>query len=96
MYYAVFYDISHAKTRRLAVKLCKQAGLVRVQRSVFIGRAPASKIADMETELKPLLTGPSDSLSIQPLDRAAFHRLRFAGKKMAKPDILRKHLAVFV
>ena len=96
MYYAVFYDISNAKTRRLAVKRCKEAGLVRVQRSVFLGRAPASKIEALETELAPLLQGPSESLTIQPLDKAAFRKLRFAGKVQPPPALFRQPVAVFV
>ncbi|TAK34493.1 MAG: CRISPR-associated endonuclease Cas2 [Saprospiraceae bacterium] len=95
MYYCVYYDISHHKTRLLAVKLCKQAGLVRVQRSVFLGEAAYFRIQEIEQQLKPLLKPRTDSLLIQPLDRLSFDRLEMLGKKMDKTVIARKQRAVF-
>lgn len=96
MYYAVTYDISLAKTRRLAVKLCKQAGLVRVQHSVFVGRAPSAMVRQLEAELRPLLKSRNDSLYVQPLDKAAFRRLRFTGKRVYKQELARHRVAVFI
>lgn len=91
MYYLIAYDISDNKTRRLAVKLCKKAGLTRIQRSLFMGAAPVPKVEDIRSELSPLLDPKTDSLTIQPLDKAAYQRLSFSGKKWSKKDIAREH-----
>lgn len=96
MYYAVAYDISNNKTRRLAEKLCKKAGLVRVQRSIFMGKTQGWRIADLRIELEPLLNARTDSLSIQPLDKAAFEAAVFVGKEVNKDEVARKQLIVFI
>ncbi len=96
MYYLLAYDISNDKTRRLAVKLCKKAGLTRIQRSVFAGAAPAPKIQDIRNELSPLLDAKTDSLTIQPLDKTAYGQLSFTGKKWSKKDIAREHDIIFI
>jgi CRISPR-associated protein Cas2 len=96
MYYTVCYDIGDAKTRRLAVKLCKKAGLVRMQRSVFTGRAPAALIRQIEAELMPLLKDRNDSVAVQPMDRAAFKKMRFIGKRLHKKQLAGPRLTIFV
>ncbi len=90
MYYAVFYDISNNKTRRLAEKLCKQAGLVRMQRSVFGGSSDHSRIQEIGQELSPLLNPLTDSLAIQPLDALSYRRLTFEGKPVDKALLARE------
>ena len=37
MLYWVMYDISDTKVRNKAVKACKNKGLYRVQKSIFLG-----------------------------------------------------------
>ena len=90
MHYCVYYDISDNKTRKLAIKLCKQAGLVRVQRSVFLGDASPPLIRELCDQMKPLLQAATDSLSIQPLGQEAYNRLRFFGKPVDKTEVARK------
>ena len=95
MYYAVCYDISSNKTRLKAAKLCKKAGLVRVQKSVFMGHSTATRIKEIKSIIKPLLEVKTDSLSIQPLDKMAFQNLNFIGKTIEKSDVARKQWVVF-
>ncbi len=96
MYYNISYDISSNKTRRLAVKLCKKAGLVRVQRSVFIGASLPSLIHAIRTELLPLLDPKRDSLHLQPLDRQTYARLQLHGNLTDKTAIAREQKVVFI
>lgn len=96
MYYNVSYDISNTKTRLLAVKLCKQAGLVRLQRSVFIGASFQALIADIEQQLTPLLDRKTDRLCIMPLDRETYRRMSLTGGLTDKTDIARERKVVFV
>jgi CRISPR-associated protein Cas2 len=95
MYFSISYDISNNKTRRLAVKLCKQAGLVRLQRSVFTGASNSSRIRKLERELTPHLQKDKDSLSIQPLNAGAFRKLRLIGQHPKKREIARTEWIVF-
>ncbi|MEK7256041.1 MAG: CRISPR-associated endonuclease Cas2 [Bacteroidota bacterium] len=96
MYYSVSYDISSTKTRLLAVKLCKKAGLARLQRSVFMGSSLPALISDIEQQLKPLLHPKTDSLCIVPLDADTFTRLVLHGNQTDKKTIARERKVVFV
>ena len=83
MYYWVAYDIGSNRTRRLAAKWCKQAGLLRLQRSVFTGRSDAGRIHELETNLQPLLSG-KDRICILPMDKTAWENLLLLGDNPAK------------
>ncbi|MCE7925554.1 MAG: CRISPR-associated endonuclease Cas2 [Haliscomenobacteraceae bacterium CHB4] len=83
MYYWIAYDIAGNRTRRLAAKWCKQAGLLRLQRSVFTGRSDAGRIRELETNLKPLLS-PKDRFLILPMDKSAWENLLLLGDHPSK------------
>ncbi|MCC6461560.1 MAG: CRISPR-associated endonuclease Cas2 [Saprospiraceae bacterium] len=89
MYYWVAYDISSHRTRRLAAKGCKQAGLLRLQRSVFAGCASAELLRELEIQLRDLLA-PQDRLSILPIDKTAWQRMRLLGDGPDKTALSRK------
>ncbi|MCB0522490.1 MAG: CRISPR-associated endonuclease Cas2 [Lewinellaceae bacterium] len=95
MYYLVCYDISSNRTRRIAIKYCKLAGLVRVQRSVFTGASTHLRIQEISNQLAPLLQPKTDSLSIQSLDATAWRRWQVAGKTLDKTAIAKQRGAVF-
>ncbi|MFM9952198.1 MAG: CRISPR-associated endonuclease Cas2 [Saprospiraceae bacterium] len=96
MYYTVAYDISNDKTRRLAVKLCKKAGLVRVQHSYFMGRSGRLRIQWLRRDLELHLNSETDSLSIQPISKSAFEATVFVGKPIIKDEVIRNYLVVFI
>jgi CRISPR-associated protein Cas2 len=79
MYYCVAYDIAGNRLRRLVVKWCKQAGLRRLQRSVFAGRSTAARIAALEQDVHAVLP-PTDRFVVVSLDRAAWRKIRFDGQ----------------
>ena len=83
MYYWVAYDIGNDRSRRLAAKWCKQVGLLRLQRSVFTGRSDAGRIRELETNIKPMLSG-KDRLCILPMDKAAWQNLLLLGDHPSK------------
>lgn len=96
MYYTVAYDISNNKTRRLAVKLCKKAGLVRVQHSYFMGRSGRLRMQWLRRDLELHLNPETDSLSIQPISKRAFERTLFVGRPIVKDEVVRNYLVVFI
>ncbi len=94
MRYLVAYDISSARTRRYAVKWCKQAGLRRMQKSLFAGKGVPALIKDLEEKLTPML-GKDDRLCVMPLDAGTWKTLKLTGatlsKDMLSPDGLTKY-----
>lgn len=74
MYYCVTYDISSARLRRRAVLWCKEAGLVRLQRSVFAGRSSAPHIRELQDKITAELPS-TDRFCVIPLDAAAWRQL---------------------
>jgi CRISPR-associated protein Cas2 len=71
MYTCIAYDISSNRTRLRASKSCKKTGLVRLQKSVFAGKASAAAIAELEAEIRALLA-PGDKFVVIPLDKPGF------------------------
>lgn len=94
MYYCISYDIGNNKTRRFAVKCCKQAGLLRLQRSVFAGASAPERIAELEQLLQPLLA-PLDRLAIIPLDNKAWRELTLTGSQPDKATLARSKGVVY-
>jgi CRISPR-associated protein Cas2 len=89
MYYCVSYDISSNRTRRFAVKCCKQAGLLRLQRSVFAGASAPESLTELENLLRPMLA-PDDRLAIIPLDKKAWREISLSGNQPSKDRLSRK------
>jgi len=83
MRYLVAYDISSARTRRYAVKWCKQAGLRRMQKSVFVGKGLPNLILELEQQLTPML-GKEDRLCIMPLNGDTWQAFRPHGNNPGK------------
>lgn len=61
------YDIRDDKTRAQAAKRCKQAGLHRVQYSVFLGTLTANGRDTLELQLADLIDEDVDSVYIFPM-----------------------------
>ncbi len=91
MYYCVAYDVGNARVRRRMVKWCKQAGLVRLQHSVFAGLANAARLHELEENARAELA-PSDRFCVIPLDRAAWQNLLLLGKQPDKEALSRTAL----
>ena len=68
MYVVVFYDISSNRVRQLVADKLLSKGLVRVQRSVFIGRGGYALAKDLARYLTRFIN-PGDSLLIMVVSR---------------------------
>jgi CRISPR-associated protein Cas2 len=79
MIYCIAFDISSDKVRRDVTKLIKKTGLVRIQKSIFIGQSEGSRIKSLETSLKLLIEPLRDRLFIAPLDNWAYQHMSFLG-----------------
>jgi len=73
-YYCVAYDISSNRLRLRVSKWCRQAGLERLQRSVFVGAATPERLAELEGRIRPTLPR-SDQFVVLPLDEKTYRQL---------------------
>lgn len=89
MHYCVTYDISSNRLRLRAARWCKQAGLRRLQRSVFVGESPQRQMQELEANVRAELP-PTDRFCIIPLDRQAWEKILLLGKPDTKT--LRGHV----
>ena len=75
----VIYDISDDKIRNRVSKLCKGAGLERVQKSAFLGKLPANRIDELALKCDELIDAETDSVFLFPLCREDFRRVKTLG-----------------
>lgn len=92
----IIYDIVIDKSRSRIAKRCKEAGLYRVQKSVFLGAIVRNRLDELQMEIEELADQESDSVYIFPLCEADFKKVRTIGqafdKKLVTDDIKRLFL----
>ncbi len=96
MTYCVAYDITSDKVRRQVVKLCKQTGLTRVQKSIFIGSTDSLRISELEKAVVLLIHALTDRFFIAPLDNLAFQQMRFLGFEPDKEMLTHQAAVIFL
>ncbi len=62
----VLYDISDNRKRNRAAKICKNKGLNRVQKSVFLGMLDNNKRDELRIEIEDVVNRVTDSVYIFP------------------------------
>jgi CRISPR-associated protein Cas2 len=85
MYVWIMYDISNHKTRRKVAKHCKQLGLQRVQRSVFVGKTRKKRLKQFREEVATWLNVKTDCLYILHSSKEAFRQVKTIGSMPAIP-----------
>ena len=66
MLYWVMYDITENKIRNRAVKACKNKGLYRVQKSIFLGQLNKNQKDELKIIMEKLVDEKTDSIYIFP------------------------------
>ncbi len=88
----VIYDITDDKTRTKIAKECKKAGLIRVQKSVFLGRLEYSRFDELGEKCLDLMNEDTDSLYLFPFCQEDFARIKVLGqgfdKKFVNDEVL--------
>jgi len=82
MYYAV-YDISNDRTRLQTIQTLKDAGLTRIQKSVFCGRLSVQQKKNLVENLK-LIAGESESIYLILACRHCFGKVTIIGQGFDK------------
>lgn len=80
----VLYDIENDKARNKVAKACKQAGLYRVQYSVFLGTLNANEKDSLELEIQNLIEEDTDSVYIFPMSKNEMRETVLLGQAFDK------------
>ena len=89
------YDIKDNKARSRVAKCCKQAGLYRVQYSVFLGTLTASEKDSLELEIKDLIDEEVDSVYIFPMSKNELQSTALLGQAFDKDMVTDEVKALF-
>jgi CRISPR-associated protein Cas2 len=91
----VLYDIQKNKPRGKVAKMCKQAGLYRVQKSVFLGSLEDNEKDTLELEVNELIDEENDSVYIFPMSKNELRQTVLLGQAFDKKLITDQVKALF-
>lgn len=87
----VMYDISNDRARSQVAKKCKQAGLYRVQFSVFLGKITQNEKDTLELAIEELIDEEVDKVYIFPMSKDELQNTVLLGqafdKKMVSDEV---------
>lgn len=89
------YDIKDNKARSRVAKCCKQAGLYRVQYSVFLGTLTASEKDSLELEIQDQIDEEEDSVYIFPMSKNELQSTTLLGQAFDKDMVTDEVRALF-
>ena len=92
----VMYDIKKDKSRSKVAKLCKQAGLYRVQFSVFLGTIDTNQKDTLQLQIEDLINEETDSVYIFPMSKAELQLTVLMGKAFDKKLVTDEVKALFL
>ncbi len=90
----VIYDITDTKIRNHISKSCKNYGLYRVQKSVFLGTLNKNEIDELSIFCEDTIDDTSDSVYIFPMCEDDFKKVKLLGqafdKSMVSDEVISK------
>lgn len=90
----VIYDITENKIRQKVSERCKNYGLYRVQKSVFLGDLNSNERDSLAVECEELIDVDRDSVYVFPMDEQSFKKVQLIGqafdKKLVSDEIITK------
>ena len=90
------YDIQDNKVRNKVSKICKQNGLYRVQKSVFLGTIDASEMKAMSLQIEELIDKEQDKVYIFPMSKKELKQTVLLGQAFDKKLITDEVKALFL
>lgn len=66
----VIYDIENNKVRNKVAKTCKNSGLYRVQKSVFLGTLEDNEFDELKLRMEGLVNLEKDSVYVFPMNKS--------------------------
>lgn len=90
----VVYDIVEDKKRTKIAKACKNKGLYRVQKSVFLGTLNGNQLDELKIMCEDAIDADIDSVYIFPMCEDDFKKVKLLGqafdKKLVSAEVLAK------
>ena len=80
----VLYDIQNDRARNRVAKICRQAGLYRVQYSCFLGTLDDHELDTLGLQIKPEVNQDTDKVYIFPMSRAELRATVLLGQAFDK------------
>jgi CRISPR-associated protein Cas2 len=80
----VIYDITSNKIRRNIVKHCKNIGLYRVQKSVFLGDIDNNTLDELKLKAEDMVDLDKDSVYIFPMSKSELKKAGLIGQAFDK------------
>ncbi len=91
----VIYDIAENSTRKKVSDRCKDYGLYRVQKSVFLGDLNTNQRDSLAIECEELIDVNIDSVYIFPMDEESFKKVKLIGQAFDKDLVSDEVLTTF-
>lgn len=92
----VMYDIENDRARNQVAKCCKQAGLYRVQYSVFLGTIDANRKDTLELQISDLINEEIDKVYLFPMSKDELRDTVLLGQAFDKKLVSDKVHALFL
>jgi CRISPR-associated protein Cas2 len=91
----VLYDIENDKARTKVAKLCKQAGLYRVQFSCFLGTLDAHQKDTLCLQIEALIDEDKDKVYVFPMNKGELQQTVIMGQAFDKDLVTDEIKALF-
>ncbi len=91
----VMYDIKNDRSRTKVAKICKQAGLYRVQFSVFLGTLDAHKKDTLRLQIEDYIDEEIDKVYIFPMNKTELQQTELLGQAFDKDLVSDEVRALF-
>ncbi|MBF0121544.1 MAG: CRISPR-associated endonuclease Cas2 [Desulfobacterales bacterium] len=91
----LIYDIAENKIRTKVAACCKNAGLYRVQKSVFLGDIEKNRIDELHLQCDNLIDKKKDSVYVFPMCKDDFKNVKTSGNAFDKSLVSDEILSMF-
>ncbi len=81
----LIYDISSNPARKKVSDACKNLGLYRVQKSVFLGDLNSNRVDEIVELSRELINPKTDSLYVMPMCKDDFSKVQILGQGFDGP-----------
>ncbi|MBB1126690.1 CRISPR-associated endonuclease Cas2 [Thiospirillum jenense] len=92
----IIYDIVDNKVRSRVARCCKNVGLYRVQKSVFLGTIERNRLDELRLQIEELTDAQVDSVYLFPMCEMDFKKTILLGQAFDKQLVTDEILALFV
>lgn len=96
MLYWVMYDISDNKIRNRAIKACKNKGLYRVQKSIFLGELNKNDKDELKIIMEKLIDEATDSIYIFPTNNQYIYDTDIIGNGFDRKLVTNEVVSKFI